>query len=676
MRINLLHKIWMGVLLAAFGVAALGQSGGGVDLSYMDTSANACDNFYQFANGAWLKKTEIPAAFPSWGAGRMLQERNNDVLRQILDESAKNTKAAKNSDAQLIGDFYASCMDEAAIERDGAKPLDAYLKQIDAMKSANDLPRVLGRLQRVGVNAAFGYFVYPDFKNSASNLAYAWQGGLSLPNRDYYTKTDEKSQKLREQFQEHVARMFQLLGDAPEQAGAHAAAVMKFEMRLALSSKTPVELRDPAGSYNKKTFAELKAATPDFDWATYIDALGSPKITEVNLAHPDFFKTFDAMLKDVPLEDWKTYLRWQLLTAAAPYLSKNFADENFAFFRKTLSGVTEQQPRWRRCAGWTDAQLGEALGQEFVKRNFTPEAKRRMNELVSNLFAAYRERIQKIDWMSDATKVQALAKLAAFQRKIGYPDVLRGYRGLSIDRQSFFGNVFRATEFAGVRDLQDIGRPVDRTRWGMTPPTVDAYYNPTYNEIVFPAGILQPPFFDEKSDDAVNYGHIGAVIGHEITHGFDDQGSQFDASGNLKMWWTPEDRKRFEEKADCVVKQFGGYEVDKDLFINGKLTLGENIADLGGVIIAYNAFKKSLEGKPRPANIDGFTPEQRFFISYAQAWLRKTRPEAIRLQVQSDPHSISNWRAMGPLSNMPEFAEAFQCKVGDRMVRETPCKVW
>jgi putative endopeptidase len=675
MRINVLRKMGAGLLLAAVCVATLPRSKG-MDLSYMDTSVSACDNFYQFANGGWLRKTEIPAAFPSWGAGSMLRERNNEVLRQILDESVRNTKAAKNSDAQLIGDFYASCMDEAAIEKDGAKPLDAYLKQIDAMKGANDLPRVLGNVHRVGANAVFAYFVYPDFKNSASNLAYAWQGGLSLPNREYYTKTDEKSQKLRVQFQEHVTRMFQLLGDAPEKARANAAAVMKFETRLALSSKTPVELRDPAGSYNKKTFADLNAATPGFAWATYVNEIGSPRITEINLAHPDFFKTVNEMLKDVSLEDWKTYLRWQVLTAAAPFLSKNFADENFAFFRQTLSGVKEQQPRWRRCAAWTDGQLGEALGQEFVRRNFTPDAKRRMNDLVSNLFAAYRERIQKLDWMSDATKTQALAKLGSFQRKIGYPDVLRGYKGLSIDRQSFFGNIFRAAEFTTVRDLQDIGRPVDKTRWGMSPPTVDAYYNPTYNEIVFPAGILQPPFFDAKADDAVNYGQIGAIIGHEITHGFDDQGSQFDAAGNLKMWWTPEDRKRFEEKAECVVKQFGGYEVDKDLFINGKLTLGENIADLGGVVIAYNAFRKALEGKPRPANVDGFTPEQRFFISYAQGWLRKSRPEAIRLLVQSDPHSVPDCRTMGPLSNMPEFAEAFQCKAGDRMVRETRCQVW
>ncbi len=676
MQMNLLRKIGAGIVLTAISITTLAQSKG-LDLSYMDTSAEACDNFYQFANGGWLKKTEIPAAFPSWGESSMLRERNNEVLRQILEQSAKNTKAAKNSDAQLIGDFYASCLDEEAIEKAGAKPLDPFFKQIDGMKdTSRDLPAVLGKLHRVGTNAVFGYFVLPDFKNSTTNLAYAWQGGLSLPNRDYYTNTDEKSQKLREQFVAHAARMFTLLGDAPDKAKANADAVIKLEMRLAAGSKTPVELRDPNANYNKQTFAELKTAMPNFAWEIYIKELGSPKDVEINIGQPAFFKTVNQMMKDVSLADWKTYLRWQILTHVAPYLANSFADENFAFFRQTLSGVKEQQPRWRRCAASTDGLLGEALGQEFVKRNFTPDTKRRVNEMVDNLFAAYRERIEKLDWMSDATKQQALAKLGTFQRKIGYPDVLRGYKGLSIDRQSFLGNILRAVEFAVARDLQDIGKPVDKTRWGMTPPTVDAYYDGTKNEIVFPAGILQPPIFDAAGDDAVNYGHIGTVIGHEITHGFDDGGSQFDAAGNLKMWWTTEDRKRFEEKADCVVKQFGGYEVDKDLFINGKLTLGENIADLGGVIIAYNAFKKSLEGKPRPAKIDGFTAEQRFFIGYAQGWLRKTRPEAIRLLVQSDPHSVTDWRVMGPLSNMTEFAEAFQCKIGDRMIREKRCQVW
>jgi putative endopeptidase len=654
MRFFIFKRAAAGAMIMAMCGLIFGQ-GGAIDLSYMDTSAQACDNFYQFSNGGWLKKTEIPAAFSSWGAGAMLREKNNEALRKILEESS-GAKAANGSSGQLIGDFFAACIDEAAIESAGAKPLEPYFKQIDALKSSDGLPALLGKLNRVPANVVFSYFVYPDFKNSSNNMAYAWQSGLSLPNRDYYTNTDEKSKELRGKFVAHIARMFELLGDAPEKARANADAILKFENSLAMSSKTPVELRDTNANYNKMTLAEAGALAPNFAWETYIKEMGSPKVTELNVAQPEFFKNFNRMIKEVPLDEWKTYLRWQMLNAAAPYLAKRFADENFAFFHQALSGVKEQQPRWRQCAGWTDGQLGEALGQEFVKRNFTPEAKQRMSDLISNLFAAYRERIQKLDWMSDATKQQALAKLGSFQRKIGYPDVLRGYAGLTIDRKSFFGNVYRASEFTAVRDFQDIGQKVDKTRWGMSAPTVDAYYNPTYNEIVFPAGILQPPFFDKSADDAVNYGRVGAIIGHEITHGFDDQGSQFDAEGNLKMWWTPEDRKRFDERADCVVKQFNGYEVDKNLFINGKLTLGENIADLGGIIIAYNALQKSMEGKPRPANIDGFTPEQRFFIAFGQAWLRKSRPEAIRLLVQSDPHSDSDRRAMGPLTNMPEFA--------------------
>ena len=675
MRFTIFKRIASGALLLAMCGLVFGQ-GGAIDLSYMDKSVMACDNFYQYSNGGWLKKTEIPAAFGSWGAGAMLREKNNETLRQILEASARDTKAAKGSSEQLIGDFFATCMDEAAIESAGAKPLDPYFKQIDALKSPGELAGLMGRLNRVPANMVFSYFVYPDFKNSSNNIAYVYQSGLSLPNRDYYTKTDDASKVLRDKFVAHVARMFELLGETPEKAKANSEIIMKFENRLANASKTPVEMRDPNANYNKMTLAEASTMAPDFDWKTYIREMGSPAVTEVNVGQLEFVKNFNRMIKDVPIDEWKVYLRWQMLTAGAPYLSKKFADENFAFFRQTLSGVKEQSPRWRLCAVWTDGQLGEALGQEYVKKNFPPDAKKRMNDLIDNLFAAYRERIQKLDWMSNSTKQQALAKLGSFQRKIGYPDVLRGYAGLTVDRRSFLGNVYRATEFTVVRDLQDIGQKVDKTRWGMSAPTVDAYYNPTFNEIAFPAGILQPPFFDKNADDAVNYGRIGAIIGHEITHGFDDQGSQFDADGNLKMWWTPEDRKLFEERSDCVVKQFNGYEVDKDLFINGKLTLGENIADLGGIIIAYNAFQRSMAGKPRPANIDGLTPEQRFFIAFGQAWLRKSQPETIRLLVQSDPHSVPDWRAMGPLSNMPEFAQAFGCKTGDRMVRENRCQVW
>jgi putative endopeptidase len=470
--------------------------------------------------------------------------------------------------------------------------------------------------------------------------------------------------------------MFELLGDKAEQAKQSADAVMKIEMRLALASKTPVELREPQNYYNKMSVADARKIMPNFSWEDYATNLGTPKFTEINLGEPDFFKEADRMLTDVSLADWKTYLRWSVLNNFAARLPKKFDDEDFNFNGTVLNGTTEQFPRWRRCTRATDNSLGEALGQEFVKKNFTPEAKKRMDELIDNLFTAYREHINKLDWMSDATRRQALEKLGMIRRKIGYPDKLRGYAGLNLDRKSYFDNQVRINEFTIRRDLQDIGRAPDKSRWGTTAATVNAYYNSNYNDITFPAAILQPPFFDFKADDALNYGAIGAVIGHELTHGFDDSGSRYDGAGNLKMWWTDEDRKKFEEKADCVTSQFSSYEVEKGLFINGKLTLGENLADLGGLSIAYDAFKKSLEGRPRPAEIDGFTPEQRFFLGWGQVWAENDRPEYARLLVQSDPHSLAEFRVNGPLSNMPQFAEAFSCKTGDKMMRQKQCQVW
>jgi predicted metalloendopeptidase len=413
-----------------------------------------------------------------------------------------------------------------------------------------------------------------------------------------------------------------------------------------------------------------------FSWETYATAVGAPKFASINIGQPSFYAEAGKMISDVPVENWKTYFRWNLVNAAASDLSKKFDDANFDFYSRTLSGTTEQLPRWRRCARDTDNSLGEALGEEYVKKNFTPEAKKRMDDLITNLFAAYKDRIEKLDWMSDATRKQALTKLAAIKRKIGYPDKLRGYAGLSLDRKSYIGNSLRINEFTTNRDLQDIGTKPDPTRWGMSAPTVNASYNSNYNAITFPAGILQPPFFDFKADDAINYGAIGTVIGHELTHGFDDSGSLYDATGNLKMWWTPDDKKSFDEKADCVVTQFDGYEVEKGLFLNGKFTLGENIADLGGLTIAYEALQKSMEGKPRPAKIDGFTPEQRFFLGWAQVWAENQRPEAARLQAQSNEHSLSLFRVNGPLGNMPQFSQAFACKVGDPMIRQKQCKVW
>jgi putative endopeptidase len=642
----------------------------------MDKSVEACDNFYQYANGTWLKNTPIPAAFSSWGTWDILVTHNRETARDILEESMKSSSAPKGSSIQLIGDYYATCMDLPAIEKAGAKPLKPYLKQIKKIKTPADVQAQVARMHRMGIYPLFQFFAYADEKDSSITIANTYQAGLGLPNRDYYTKTDEKSIELRAKYLAHVTRMFELLGDSPAEAKTAADTVMRMENRLALASKKPADLRLPENYYNMMTVAEADKLMSGFLWEAYAKTLGAPKFASVNIGQPSFFAEAGKMIADVPVADWKTYLRWNLINSAAGELSRKFDDANFDFYSRTLSGTTEQLPRWRRCSRATDNSLGEALGEEYVKKNFTPEAKKRMDDLITNLFAAYKERIDKLDWMSNATRKQALDKLAAIKRKIGYPDKLRGYAGLKLDRRSYFENSLRINEFITARDLQDIGTKPDPMRWGMSAPTVNASYNSNYNAITFPAGILQPPFFDFKADDAINYGAIGTVIGHELTHGFDDSGSLYDATGNLKMWWTPDDRKSFEEKADCVVTQFDGYEVEKGLFLNGKYTLGENIADLGGLAIAYDALQKSMQGKARPANIDGFTPEQRFFLGWAQVWAENQRPEAARLQAQSNEHSLSLFRVNGPLGNLPEFSQAYGCKVGDKMIRQKQCKVW
>ena len=675
MSFNFRQKLAAAFALFALSFTTLAQTKA-FDPNFMDTTVEACDNFYRYAVGGWLKNNPIPPAYSSWGVDQIVEKNNYAILQNILETDAKNTKAAKNSDAQLIGDFYASCMDETAINAAGAKPLDPYFKRIDSIKDADSLRNVLAFLQKQGYSPVFAFYADSDQKNSAVNIVNLQQGGLSLPNRDFYTKADEKSKEIRDKFTAHVTKMFTLLGDSPEKAKLNADTVMKVEMRFALASKTPIDLRDPVENYHKMSLTEINALTPNFKWDIFGKELNVPAYTEINIGQPDFFREFNKMTSEVSPADWKTYLRWRVLTRSAGNLAKPFDDENFNFYSATLRGTKEQQPRWRRCLRATDNSLGEALGQEYVKRAFTPEAKKKMNELVENLFVSYKERIEKVDWMGDATKKEALYKLSTFLRKIGYPDKLRGYKGLLITRQSYFDNAANAVWFETNRDWQDIGKAVDKTRWGMTPPTINAYYNPSFNEIVFPAGILQPPYFNLAADDALNYGNAGGIIGHEVTHGFDDEGSQYDAAGNLKVWWTADDRARFEKKADCIVNQFDNYEVLPGLKMQGKLTLGENIADLGGLVIAYNAFKKSLEGKPRPAKIDGFTPEQRFFIGYALGWMVNQRPESIRTQVLGDPHAIPEWRVIGPLSNMPEFAEAFQCKIGDKMVNPKPCQIW
>ena len=666
------------LLLAISLTAVFGQARRGNDLSSMDKSVSACTDFYQYANGTWLKNTEIPAAYPSWGAFNVLAENNRKALHEILEEAAKKTNAPKGSNEQKIGDYYASCLDETRREAEGMKPLVPELARIDKIQDAKGVQAQIAYMHRHGIPTLFGYGSLPDLKNSSMVLGATGQGGLSLPNRDYYTKTDETSVKLREAFVGHVANMFQLVGDTPEEAKKNAQTVLAFQTRLAQNSRTPVELRDPTTQYHLMSPAQLKELTPNFSCEDYRRGAGAPTTGDINVAHPEFFTAMNKMVTEVPVADWKTYLRWHLITAAAPSLSSKFEIENFNFFGKTLEGRKEQLPRWRRCVSATDASLGEALGQVYVARTFTPESKARMQSMVNNLIAAFRDRLQKLEWMSEDTRKQAIAKLNAFGQKIGYPDKWIDYSALNVSRDSYLANVLRSSEFDQMRDFNKINKPVDRKEWSMTPPTVNAGYSSLNNDISFPAGILQAPFFNPDADDAINYGAIGAIIGHEITHGYDDSGAEFDAQGNLKNWWTESDKKNFDERADCVVNQFSSFEVEPGLHLQGKLVSGESIADLGGLYVAYDAYMKSLEGKPRPADIDGFTPQQRFFLGWAQAWAEKDTPEAARLQAQSDPHPLSQFRVNGPLANMPKFAEAFQCKAGDAMVREPSkrCQIW
>jgi putative endopeptidase len=646
----------------------------GFSTANLDKSCKPCDDFYKFAMGGWMKNNPIPADRPGWSTSAELQEKNLAQLRQITESSAA-AKAAAGSNEQKVGDFYASCMDTAAIEAAGAKPIAGELAAIAAMNDRKALLSQVAALHKEGIQAVFDFSSTQDFADSTKVIGDADQGGLGMPDRDYYLRDDERSKQLRTDYVSHVSKMFQLAGDSPEKSAADAQTVMNIETALAKASLTNVQLRDPQANYHKLSTAQLKELTPEWSWETFFAAVNLPGLSETNIGQPDFFKEMNRQLTATPLADWKTYLRWHVIHAAAPALSDNFVQENFNFYGKRLSGTAELQPRWKRCVQSVNRNVGEALGQVYVEKYFPPAAKAHSLEMVHNLLAALRSDIPTLSWMSPETKKAAIAKMEAFNIKIGYPDKWRDYSKLDIERNSYAANVRRASTFENSRELAKIGKPVDRNEWGMTPPTVNAYYNPTMNEIVFPAGILQPPFYDPKADDAINYGGMGAVIGHEVSHGFDDQGSQFDPQGNLRNWWTADDRKNFDERATCVSKQFDSYEVEPGLHQNGKLVLGESIGDLGGLSIAYAAYEKSLEGKPRK-EIDGFTPEQRFFLGWAQVWGSNQRPEAARLQANTNPHPLARFRGNGPLSDMDAFAKAFGCKKGDAMVREESCKIW
>lgn len=643
-----------------------------IETRNFDLAAKPQDDFYQYVNGGWMKANPIPPAYSRWSVDNEVDERNKAQLHTILERAA----AAKNPGfiEKLVGNFYASGMDEAAINAAGLTPLQPELARVAAVKDFAELPAALARLHLLGAGAGFYLSNEPDPGNSTMEIAAAGQGGLGLPDRDYYFRDDDHSKKIREQYVAHVRKMFELAGDTPAAAQAQAAAVMKLETALAKGSKTHAELRDPIANYHKLPLAEVKKLTPQFNWDAYLSALGVPNPGDIDVGQPEFMQAFNAELVNTPLDAWKTYLRWHLLNATAAYLSTPFVDEDFDFNGKTLTGAQQLRERWKRVLSTIDRNVGEALGQLYVAEYFPPEAKARIVELVANLRAALGERLRTLDWMDEPTRAEALKKLAALNVKVGYPDKWIDYSKLVIDRGPYVLNVLRAREFNARRDLAKIGHPVDRSEWGMTPPTVNAYYDPSMNEIVFPAGILQKPFFDASYDDAVNYGAIGAVIGHEMTHGYDDEGRQFDGAGNLKDWWSPASTAKFQERSAAIVKQFDGYTVLDGLHLNGEVTQGENIADLGGLKLAYAAFLKALAKNPA-SPIGGFTPAQRFFLSYASSWRTNQRPEDLRKQVLTNEHAPDSFRVNGPLSNLPEFWQAFNIPEGAPLRRAAADRV-
>lgn len=647
-----------------------------LDPADMDRSASPGDDFYRYANGGWLDRVTIPPEEVRFSVFEEVTRRNEKILREILETAARDG-GPPGSDAEKLGAWMASGMDEDRIEARGVTPIADELASIDALADQDAVAAHLPHLHRIGIGVPFSFGSVPDFDDSAWTIFYVAQGGLGLPERDYYLRDDDESIALQKDYREHVARMLALLGADEARSTREAGAIYAFEKQLAEESFTAVELRDPRNFANKVAVAAAEAATPGFSWVRYLDSLGVGRLDSLNLAGPRFFARFSALLRETSLEDWKAYLRWHVVRAFASTLSSPFVEESYGFNQARLSGQREMKPRWKRVLLAANADIGELLGRAFVERTFPPQAKRRCEEMVQHLTAAYRERIVAVDWMGEETKQRAIEKLDAFKSKIGYPEKWRDWSGLELRRDDWAGNRMRASAFDVAFDLAKVGKKTDPDEWGMPPQVVNAYYHPLHNEIVFPAGILQPPFFSDAYDDALNFGAMGAVIGHEITHGFDDSGSQFDAHGNLKNWWSETDRAEFQRRADVVIRQFSEYVAIDELRVNGELTLGENIADLGGVTISYVALQKALQGNAKDP-IEGFTPEQRFFLAYARAWRGKYRDEALKLQVRTNPHSPSPFRCIGPLSNLQWFADAFGLEEGAKVMRprEMRAEIW
>jgi putative endopeptidase len=648
----------------------------GLDAASMDRTADPCTDFYQYSCGGWMKANPIPSDQPAWNVYYKLAQDNVRFLWGIL-EDASRPMAGRNAVQARIGDYFAACMDEVAVEKRGMAPMRPGLERIAALKSVKELPVLIAHLQLETGSSGFffGFGSNPDFQDSSQVIAFATSGGLGLPDRDYYVKEDEKSREIREKYFAHVVRTFALLGEKPDAARAHAVTVLEIEDALARATLTNVEQRDPYNLYHRIDRAALLKMTPTFAWEDFLRPLGLAQLETFNVTEPKFFAELDKQLSTRRIEDVRTYLRWHYARASSAFLSRPFVEASFDFYSKTLNGVPQLKPRWKRCVGWVDSQLGEALGQEFVRRTFSPQTKERILRMTRQIEKAMEEDIKGLPWMGEGTKKRAVEKLHAVVNKIGYPEKWRDYSSIAVRRDDFFGNVVRAQQFESRRDLAKIGKPVDRGEWYMTPPTVNAYYNPQTNDINFAAGILQPPLFDPKMDDAPNYGNTGATIGHELTHGFDDQGRKYDAKGDLKDWWTPEDGKAYDERGKCISDQFSGYTVVDEVKINGELTLGEDIADLGGLILAWMAWKMEVADKKLDER-EGLTPEQRFFVGYSQWACENTRPERQRLLAATDPHSPSKWRVNGLVANMPEFAKAFSCKPGAPLNPEKRCRVW
>jgi endothelin-converting enzyme/putative endopeptidase len=645
--------------------------------SALDRSVPACEDFYQFACGGWMKSTPIPDDESRWTRSfSVIQEDNLKALREILErDAAGDTKG--DAYGRELGDLYASCMDEAGIEKRGTKDLAPELQRIEGVRDKKTLAKEIARLHSIGARPAFSVDSEADMKDAAHMIASVSQGGLGLPDRDYYFRDDARSKDIRAAYQKHVAATFELLGGSAKQAAAEAKTVLKVETELAGASLTRVELRDPQKVYHHMTLEELKKVAPDVSWDAYLAGIGFPALAAFNVAEPEFFKKLDAMTQSVPLPEWRTYLRWHLAAAMSPYLPQKFVDENFRF-QQVLTGAKVLQPRWKRCVKASDRLMGEALAQPFVAAYLGEDGKQMAERMVGGIETQMKADLDSLAWMDDATRTKALEKLAKVLNKIGYPPKWRSYDGLAIGRASLIDNVENANAFEAKRKLGEAGKPTDKDEWDMTPPTVNAYYDPTLNQMVFPAGILQPPFYAKTQSPAMNFGAIGMVVGHELTHGFDDEGRQFDADGNLRDWWTPPVSAEFDRRAACVEKQFDDYVAVDEVHVKGKLTLGENIADLGGLKLAFASLMRAEKDHPATPPLGGFTPEQQFFLGFAQGWCTNIRPEAARMLASVDPHSPARWRVDGPLSNLPEFASAFQCKEGDKMVRgqDKHCAIW